>query len=114
MSSEISGKLKPEFKNNIGRHWPIWTGYLFLLVLTGPFSLFMSNSNHSFVDKRDFLYGLSTVMNICASPIILSIFITGFPELFNETILSTLLLIINISIFIEFFLKIIAYGALFD
>ena len=63
------------FKNNIGRHWPIWTGYLFLLVFTGPFSLFMSNSNHSFVDKRDFLYGLSTVMNICASPVILSIFI---------------------------------------
>lgn len=63
------------FKNNIGRHWPIWTGYLFLLVFTGPFSLFMSNSNHSFVEKSDFLYSLSTVMNICASPIILSIFI---------------------------------------
>ncbi len=63
------------FRNNIGRHWPIWTGYLFLLVFTGPFSLFMSNSNHSFVEKRDFLYGLSTVMNICASPIIMSIFI---------------------------------------
>lgn len=63
------------FFNNIGRHWPIWTGYIFLLVFTGPFSLFMSNSNHSFRDKELFLYKLSTTMNICASPIIISIFV---------------------------------------
>lgn len=63
------------FRNNIARHWPIWTGYLFLLIFTGPFSLFMSHTNQSFSNKTDFMIGLSTSMSIMASPIIMSVFI---------------------------------------
>lgn len=63
------------FRNNISRFWPIWAGYLFLLIMCGPFTLFMGNANKLFSNKSDFLQGLATTMNVMASPIVISIFV---------------------------------------
>lgn len=63
------------FRNNVSRFWPIWAGYLFLLIMCGPFSLFMGNANKLFTNKNDFLQSLASTMNVMASPIIISIFV---------------------------------------
>ena len=63
------------FRNNISRFWPIWAGYLFLLIMCGPFTLFMGNANKLFSNKNEFLHGLASTMNVMASPIVISIFV---------------------------------------
>lgn len=62
------------FRNNISRFWPIWAGYLFMLIMSGPFSLFMGDANKLFTTKDEFLRLLVSTMNIMASPIVISLF----------------------------------------